>query len=75
MEYLATPIEAENTNLFYREDSPGSDCSTQNSNNSDEVDLEEQERRITKDISEQIAHLMDSQSVLTANDWESFITE
>lgn len=75
VEYLATPIGAENTNLFYREDSPGSSCSTHSSNNSVEVELEEQERRITKDISEQIANLMNSESVLTANDWESFISE
>lgn len=73
VEYLAPPIGTINSNLFFREDSPGSECSYQ-SNNSYELDLEEeQERRITESIDREIKNLDNGEGVLTANDWESFI--
>lgn len=72
VEYLATPIGTKNTNLFLREDSPGSDCS-ELTNSSDEVELEEQEHRIIEYIDQQIKNLVDNEDILTSNDRESFI--
>lgn len=75
VEYLATPIGTTNSNLFFREDSPGSEFSFE-SNTSDESELEEQERRITESIDQQIKNLDNNdEGFLTANDWESFIAE
>ncbi|KAI7903415.1 uncharacterized protein BX663DRAFT_434122 [Cokeromyces recurvatus] len=75
VEYLAAPIGVTNSNLFFREDSPGSECSYE-SNTSDELELKEQERRITKCIDRQIKNLDNNdEGSLTANDWESFIEE
>jgi hypothetical protein len=46
------------------------------SNTSDELELEEQERRITESIDQQIKNLESvDEDFLTANDWESFIAE
>ncbi|KAI8883881.1 hypothetical protein K501DRAFT_248809 [Backusella circina FSU 941] len=75
VEYLAAPISAINSNLFFREDSPGSECSYE-SDTSDEFELEEQERRKTEYIDQEIKNLdKNDEGVLTANDWESFIAE
>lgn len=67
VEYLAAPIGVVNSNLFFREDSPGSDF-THESNTSDELEMEEQERRITESIDEQIQNLNNDEGLLTAND-------
>lgn len=75
VEYLAAPIGVTNSNLFFREDSPGSECSHE-SNTSDELELEEQERRITECIDQQIKNLDNNEEgILTTNNWESFIAE
>ncbi|KAI7896543.1 uncharacterized protein EV154DRAFT_491372 [Mucor mucedo] len=77
VEYLTAPAGVINSNLFFREDTPGSECSHKLST-SDELGLEEQERRITDldCIDHQIKNLDNNdEGLLTANDWESFITE
>ncbi|CAO3650948.1 unnamed protein product [Mucor fragilis] len=72
VKYLAAPIGATNSNLF-QEDLPGSSC-TDDTSRSDELELKEQERRITKYIDQQVKNLnANEDGVLTANDWESFI--
>ncbi|KAI9343669.1 hypothetical protein BD770DRAFT_397985 [Pilaira anomala] len=76
VEYLTAPIGVTSSNLFFREDSPGSECSWCESNTSDELELEEQERRIMECIDQQIKNLDNNdEGFLTANDWESFIAE
>ncbi|PHZ07831.1 uncharacterized protein RHIMIDRAFT_270984 [Rhizopus microsporus ATCC 52813] len=64
VEYLAASTGVINSNLFFRKDSPGSEYSYQ-SNSSDELDLEEQERRITECIDQQIENLDNNEGVLT----------
>ncbi|KAI7896533.1 uncharacterized protein EV154DRAFT_491350 [Mucor mucedo] len=75
VEYLTTPVGVTNSNIFFREDTPGSESSHESSN-SNQLELEEQERRITDSINHQIKNLDNNdEGLLTANDWESFITE
>lgn len=75
VKYLTAPIGVTNSNLFFREDPPGSDYSHE-SNASDELELEGQERRIKECIDQQIKNLDNNdEGFLTANDWESFIAE
>ncbi|RCI05842.1 hypothetical protein CU098_012750 [Rhizopus stolonifer] len=75
VEYLTAPIGITNSNLFFREDSLGSECSYK-SNISDELELKEQERRKMECIDQQIKNLDNNEEgILTTNNWESFIAE
>jgi hypothetical protein len=73
VEYLAPPIGVINSNLFFREDSPGSECSHQSDSSNKLILEEDQERHITESIDHEIENLENEVGVLTVNDWESFI--
>ncbi|CEP19754.1 hypothetical protein [Parasitella parasitica] len=75
VEYVTAPIGVTNSNFFFGEDLSGSECSHK-SNTNDELELEEQERRITESIDQQIKNLESvDEDFLIANDWEIFIAE
>lgn len=62
IEYLSSPIDVTNNNLFFREGSPSSDCS------GNDRELAEQERRIVELIDNEISALDFGESILTGSD-------